>query len=181
MSTILASSSLFPFTLYRMFGEDRGFPVIFDLYEGTRPDKTAIEAADVYQDGSTGWMDAAKWDAYIQTTLSQTVVRRFVLDDFSKNIVPQNETTLRFGFGNRGANEYKVDGNVNNINSSGTLGWFAIRGVSADYATQHYVFTGDISDLDGSGELKFLDINVTESMFIKPSSVTIDLGSLTVQ
>lgn len=180
MSTVIASSSLYPFCLYRMFGDDRGFSMILDLYTGVRPDKAIIEAADIYEDSGSGWIDSAKWDAFVQTTQGDTIVRRFVLPDFSKDIIPQTETTIRFGFGSRPSSDYKSNYNANNIVSSGTVGWFAIRGVSSDLSSTHYIFTGDITDLQGTGDMKLLSTAIDASTFVRPSNVTIDLGSLTV-
>lgn len=180
MSTVIASSSLYPFCLYRMFGDDRGFSLILDIYSGTRPDKSVIEAADVYEAGNTGWMDSAKWDTFVQTTQGDTIIRRFVLPDFSKDIVPMSEKTFRFGFGLRLTNDFKLDANTNNIYNTGVAGWFAIRSVEPGLATTHYMFTGDITDLEGAGDLKLLSTNIQAESFVRPSNVTIDLGSLTV-
>lgn len=177
MGTVKVSDAFYPYALKRMFADDRGFPIVLEFRSGIMPSKAVLEAQDIYLDDGSGWIDPAKWDAYIA---SFALVRRWKLLDFSKNIVPQTLTRMEYGFSNRPNADYQLSANAENVFNSGQADWFVIRSMSTDNTTMHYAFTGTITDLEGSGDIRMVRTTLTETDIVLPSSVTIDIGNLDV-
>lgn len=178
MSNILATPSILSFALNKAFASNLGHAVYLDLYTGTKPTKTELEDSNIYKDDGTGWIDPEKWDAFISVQ-GMDIIRRFALDDFSSNtLIADNIVT--FGFGDRDKSSYQKSSHANNVFNAGQITWFAIRSMSADFATHHYTFTGTVSDMDGSGELRLSKSTVSQVDLIFPSNVSIDIGNLLV-
>ena len=176
--TILASSDLLNFSLQNRFSQDLGHSLLLDIYSGSMPTKAELESSNIYLGDDTGWIDLAKWDAFINTR-NMTVIRRFALSDFSKNIVI-DDNVITFKFSERDRTDYKKDAHARTEFNSGTAGWFAIRSASSSFDLQHYAFTGSVSLMDQGGELQLVKVDLTDEDLIYPSNVSIDVGDLLV-
>lgn len=176
--TILASNDLLNFSLQNRFGQDLGHSLILDIYSGSLPTKAELEGSNIYLDDDTGWIDLAKWDAFISAR-SMTVIRRFALPDFSKNIAI-NDSVVTFKFSERDRKDFNKDAHARTEFNSGTVGWFAIRSTSSSFHLQHYAFTGSVSLMDQGGELQLVKVDLTDQDLIYPSNVSIDVGDLLV-
>lgn len=176
--TILASNDLLNFSLQNRFGQDLGHSLLLDIYSGSLPTKAELEGSNIYLDDDTGWIDLAKWDAFLSTRSIETI-RRFALPDFSKNIVIA-DSVVTFKFSERDRADYNKNAHARTEFNSGVAGWFAIRSTSSSFHLQHYAFTGSVSLMDQGGELQLVKVNLTDEDLIYPSNVSVDLGDLLV-
>lgn len=176
--TILATSDILNFSLQNRFGQDLGHSMILDIYAGTLPTKSELELSNIYLPDGTGWIDPSKWDAFTSNR-SMDLIRRFVLNDFSKNISIE-DNVVSFKFNQRDRADYTKDAHAQNQFNSGTASWFAIRSMSASLDNQHYAFTGAVSLMGEGGDMQLVKLNLTDQDLIFPSSLSIDVGDLLV-
>jgi hypothetical protein len=168
---------VYPFSLKRFFEDNLGHPIELDLYEGTEPTKAAFEAADIYMDDGSGWVDPAKLNTFVTT--GNTLVRRWVLPDFSKDIIPQSQEEILFNISTRPSTAFLLSNNADNRAAAGNVSWFMLKSRNDAGTTIHYFFTGSVTDTSGSGDLRLLRTNLTESDFIIPNDMLVNLGQLT--
>lgn len=177
MGQVRVNDDFYPFSLQRMFEQDRGFSMMLEFHSGVMPTKADIEAADIYMDDDSGWIDPAKWATY---TSSFPLVRRWWLNDFSKNITPLDATRIRFGFSDRPNNDYQESNDAQNVFNAGDANWFVFRSMPSNSTLIHYLFTGTISLLAGTGDMKIVRQTLTTTDFVIPDSVVVNLGALSV-
>lgn len=175
MSTVIVNDSFYPFSLRQMFDVNNGHSMFLEFYSGTMPTKAEIEAADIYKDDGSGWIDPAKWSIY---TTSYSLVRRWRLPSFDSNISPVSLTQIRFGFSDLSNSSYEKTADGQNVYNAGQADWFCFRSVTNNGDTIHYVFTGTLSDLAGNGDMKMVRQALSTNDVVLPDSVVVDLGQL---
>lgn len=177
MSTVIVNDSFYPYSLRKMFDVVNNHAMILEFFSGTMPLKADIEAADIYLDDGSGWIDPAKWATYVA---GFPLVRRWRLVNFDSNIAPVSLTQVRFGFSDRPNSDYEEIRDPQNSFNEGTAEWFAFRSITSNSSAIHYVFTGTISDLQGAGDMKIVRTALTVNDFVLPDSVVVDLNALSV-
>jgi hypothetical protein len=147
------------------------------MFEGTMPTKIEFEAADIFKEDSSGWIDVPKLETFLSGYL---LVRRWKLDDFSKDIVPLDVQRLAFKFQDKNNDNYLESNDAYNVFSAGTVTWYLLRSIDTSNTLCHYMFSGTITDLEGGGDMEISRRTISVVDFVRPGTINVDLGALSV-